>query len=58
MNCYIVLDLILWWCVYIGKSCHSKVKKNKVPCHTIVNKLLGEWSARELQVSETEDLSD
>ena len=43
--------------MYIGKSYHSKVKK-KVPCHAVVDKLLGEWSGKELQASETENLGN
>ena len=39
----------------LGKSCHSKIKKkSEVPCHAVVDKLLCEWSARELWDSETE----
>ena len=34
------------------------VKKNKFPYHAIVDKLLGEWSARELPASETGDLDN
>ena len=50
----------MWCCdgVYICKSCHSKVKKNKVSCHAVPDKLLDEWSPRELQPPEAEDLSD
>ena len=28
--------------VYVCKSCHSKIKKNKAPCHTVADKLLVE----------------
>ena len=35
-----------------------KLKKNKVSsCHVVDDKLLGEWSPRELQASETKNLS-
>ena len=33
--------------VYICKTCHSKVKKNKVSCQAVSNKLSVEWLARE-----------
>ena len=36
-----------------------KIKKNKVvPCRAIADKLVGEWSPRELQPSETKNLGD
>ena len=43
---------------YICKSYHTKVKKNKVLCHVVAKKLLGEWSPRELRPSEVENLGD
>ena len=39
--------------VYICKRCQSEVKKNKVPCHAVAYKLLGEWSPRELRPLKT-----
>ena len=33
--------------VYLCKTCHSKVKKNKVPCQAVSNKLSVEWLPRE-----------
>ena len=32
--------------------------RNKVPCHAVADKLLGEWSARELRASEAESLGN
>ena len=31
---------------------------HKISCHAVVDKLLGEWSARELRASETENLGN
>ena len=31
------------------------MKKNKVPCHAVTDKPLGEWSTGKFQPSETED---
>ena len=31
-----------------------KIKKNKVPCHAVADKLLAKWSSGELWQSETE----
>ena len=42
----------------VFKSCHSQFKKDRVPCHEFVDKLLDEWSARELRASGTENLGD
>ena len=35
-----------------------KIKKNKVPCHTVADKLLVGWLPRELCQLETETLGD
>ena len=35
--------------VYLCKTCHSKVKKNKVPCLAVSNKLSVEWLPREFR---------
>ena len=35
--------------VYICKTCHSKVKKNKVPCQAVSNKLSVKWLPREFR---------
>ena len=35
-----------------------KIKKNKVPCHAVADKLLAKWSPMELWQSETEKLGD
>ena len=43
--------------VYICKSWHNKIKKNKVTCHSVA-KLLIEWLPRELRQLETENLGD
>ena len=42
----------------IRKIYHSKVLKNKVPCHAVADKPLVEWSPRELWQLETESLDD
>ena len=45
----------MWgWCLHI----YVKLKKNKVTCHAIADKLLAKWSPRELWQSETEKLGD
>ena len=43
---------------HICKSCHNKIKENKVPCHAVTEKLLAEWSQRELWKLNKDNLSD
>ena len=33
-----------------------KLKKNKIPCHAVADKLLGKWSPRDIHTSEKENL--
>ena len=41
--------------VFCGDGVYiCKIKKNKVPCHVVADKLLPKWSLRELWRSETE----
>ena len=43
---------------HICKSCHNKIKENKAPCHAVTEKLLAEWSQKELWKLNKDNLSD
>ena len=46
-------------CYYGAYVATTKFKKHKVPsCHVVADKLLGEWSPRELGSSGTRNLED
>ena len=49
---------LLYLVLYVDGVYVCKIKKNKVPCHAVADKMLAKWSPRELWQSETEKLSD